>query len=198
MGHMPWSPASLQPLQHDARGVPTVDGELQQRLLGVARAVVETGARRGGRPPIPDVESTTRPAPLFVTLRDAQGGLRGCVGHVEARCRSLEDEVASCAWAAAFGDPRFEPLRPDELQGLTLDITLLGPMEQVAGPEALDPSRYGVVVMGRGGRRGVLLPNVEGVETAREQVDIAARKAGLFPGEDVTLHRFSAVKFGEA
>jgi len=185
-------------LPHDAQGVPQPDRALQARLLRLARDVVAQGAASGGRPPVARVPGGVEPAPLFVTLRDARGGLRGCVGHVEARCSSLEDEVAACAWAAAFGDPRFPPMTVEELDGLSLDITVLGRMQPVAGVDALDPNVYGVVVTARGGRRGVLLPNVEGVDTAAQQLDIASRKAGIFPGEDVTLLRFAAFKFGDA
>lgn len=131
-------------------------------------------------------------AGVFVTLyRD--GRLRGCIGHIEPVYDRLYVEVADVAVAAATRDPRFAPLSEDELKDVELEVSVLEPPEPIDGLDALDPHEYGVVVS-RGRRRGLLLPDVEGVDTPEEQVAIARRKAGIRPGEPVRLQRFRVRK----
>ena len=101
--------------------------------------------------------------------------------------------AATSALAAATRDPRFPPVGSHELDELELEISLLGPEEQVGDESALDPHRYGVVVR-HDGRTGVLLPEVQGVDSAREQVAIALRKGGIDPGAPYELNRFVVTK----
>jgi AmmeMemoRadiSam system protein A len=129
-------------------------------------------------------------------LRTLAGELRGCVGHVEPAYRTLADEVAACAVAAATRDSRFFPVQLSELAGLRIELSLLGAPEPISGVEQLDPARYGVLVAA-GTRRGVLLPDIEGVTTAGEQLRIARRKAGIAPGAQVALARFEVQKLSE-
>jgi AmmeMemoRadiSam system protein A len=133
---------------------------------------------------------------VFVTLRTRAGALRGCVGHVEPGFETLTAEVASCAVAAATRDSRFAPVALGELDGLRIELSLLTCPEPLADADALDPARYGVVVAS-GARRGVLLPAIEGIASAREQVRIACAKAGIAPDEPASLARFEVLKLLE-
>lgn len=142
-------------------------------------------------PPLP--EPWREAQPVFVSLHGPDGELRGCIGHLARTCDSLADEIATVAVLAASQDPRFPPLERSELAGLDVEVDVLGPSEPVAGPEALDPRRYGVVVTA-GRRRGVLLPDLEGVDTVADQLAIARRKAGISPHEAVSIERFEVTK----
>lgn len=166
-------------------------------LLVIARSAI--AAHLAGEPyeplPLPPPWDSARG--VFVTLRTQAGDLRGCVGHVEPGYATLAAEVASCAVAAATRDTRFAPVAPGELADLRVELSLLTPPEPIADPNALDPERYGVVVAA-GTRRGVLLPAIEGVANAREQLRIARHKAGIPPGEPASLARFEVLKLLES
>ena len=97
------------------------------------------------------------------------------------------------AVSAAVHDPRFRPVSEGELDRLEYSVDVLGPTEPVHSPEELDVKRYGIVVSS-GGRRGLLLPNLDGVDTVRQQIAIARQKAGIAPYEDVELERFEVVR----
>ncbi|RME25860.1 MAG: AmmeMemoRadiSam system protein A [Deltaproteobacteria bacterium] len=129
---------------------------------------------------------------VFVTLY-RHGQLRGCIGHIQPRHARLWEELTEVARAAALEDPRFPPLTARELDDLQVEVSLLEPPEPVAGPEQLDPRRYGVIVRS-GWRVGVLLPDLDGVDTVEQQIAIAKRKAGIRPDEPVELERFTVRK----
>jgi AMMECR1 domain-containing protein len=96
--------------------------------------------------------------------------------------------------SAGTRDPRFWPVQPEELSEIVYSVDVLGKPEPVKGLEDLDPKRYGVIVSARG-RRGLLLPDLEGIDSAEEQVAIAKQKAGLGPGDDVKLERFEVKRY---
>lgn len=129
------------------------------------------------------------PRPVFVTLRSNHGELRGCVGQLKPAYPSLVEEVAHCARSAASHDPRFDPVRSEELPGLKIEVSVLDEPEDVSSADQLDPERYGVLVRSES-RLGVLLPEVDGVETAEQQLAIARRKAGIAPDSEVHVQRF--------
>lgn len=135
---------------------------------------------------------------VFVSLHDeaapgqVEGRLRGCIGSVQPRDGSLRSEVVRLAVAAATSDPRFAPLQSREVDDLDVTVYLLGDPETIAGLDDLDPSRYGVIIDGSGGRTGLLLPAIPGISTASEQVDIARRKASISPDDPIRLSRFEA------
>lgn len=135
----------------------------------------------------------TAAQPVFVSLHDPSGELRGCIGHLSRTCGTLAEEVAAVAVLAATEDPRFPPVDRAELDGLSVEVSVLNDPVPIPGPEALDPRRYGVVVHA-GRRRGVLLPDLEGIDTVAEQLAIARRKAGISPHEAVSLERFEVTK----
>lgn len=165
-------------------------------LLAVARQAI-AGALTGGRGVTSGADATEEPhGGIFVTLWAPGHRLRGCIGHLTSLEPTVADEVASCAVASATADPRFPVVEPEELVDLVIELSLLGPLEAVAGYEALDPRRFGVVVT-QGARRGVLLPGIEGVDTVAEQVAIAAQKGRIDLGRPFQLYRFEARKAAE-
>jgi AmmeMemoRadiSam system protein A len=132
-------------------------------------------------------------AGVFVSLK-VRGDLRGCIGTFEPCERDIANEVIRNAISSATCDPRFSPVRPEELESLEYSVDVLTAPEQVNSLPDLDPKRYGVIVKA-GGRRGLLLPDLEGVDTVDEQVGIAMQKAGIMPGTQVTLFRFEVKRY---
>jgi hypothetical protein len=132
-------------------------------------------------------------AGVFVSLK-VRGGLRGCIGTFDPCERDIANEVIRNAISAATCDPRFSPVRPEELESLEYSVDVLTAPEQVNSVSDLDPKRYGVIIKA-GGRRGLLLPDLEGVDTVEEQVGIAMQKAGIPPGTPVTLFRFEVKRY---
>jgi len=129
-------------------------------------------------------------APCFVSLKTLSGELRGCIGTIEPARDTLAQEIVANAISAATNDPRFEPVREAELSNLRYSVDVLFPFEP-ASMEELDPAVFGVIVEDESGsRRGLLLPDIPGIVDAQQQVEIAARKAGIAPGEPVKLYRF--------
>ena len=145
--------------------------------------------------PVPDnlpKALTGRRAGAFVSIHK-QGRLRGCIGTIAPTRDSLAEEIIHNAISAAARDPRFDPIRPDELRWLEINVDVLGEPEDIESESQLDVKRYGVIVR-KGHRRGLLLPDLEGVDTVRQQVEIARQKAGIGPGEKVSLQRFEVVR----
>lgn len=106
-------------------------------------------------------------------------------------------ETARSAVLAATRDPRFPPVSTPELEALSIEVSVLGPEEPIAGPAELDPRRYGVVVRDGNGRQGLLLPDIPGIEEAATQVELARRKAGIEPDAVVRLSRFEVRKWDD-
>ena len=131
-------------------------------------------------------------AGAFVSIH-MHGRLRGCIGTIAPTRASLAEEIIRNAVSAAVNDPRFDPIQPEELKWLEISVDVLGEAEDISSEDELDVKRYGVIVT-RGHRRGLLLPDLDGVDTVRQQVDIARRKAGIGPGEDVSLQRFEVIR----
>lgn len=130
-----------------------------------------------------------RKAGTFVSLKE-HGQLRGCIGTILPQYKNIIDEVTHNAISAAVRDLRFSPVRKNELDELTISVDVLSTPEPATGLNELDPEKYGVIVRS-GDRSGVLLPALEGIYTAEEQVAIARQKAGIRPGEPVELYRFT-------
>lgn len=133
-----------------------------------------------------------RRAGAFVSLKE-DGKLRGCIGTISAVRSCLAEEIVYNAVSACSEDPRFSPVEPWEVDRLTITVDVLGEAEPVASPNELDVARYGVIVT-KGGRRGLLLPNLEGVDTVEQQIAIARQKAGIKEHEKVELERFEVVR----
>lgn len=139
------------------------------------------------------LDLSARQAGTFVSLYKG-GELRGCIGTIAPTTSSVIDEIIQNAVSAAAEDPRFPPVRVDELPGLEYSVDILGPAEPIDAIEQLDTQRYGVIVS-RGARRGLLLPALDGVDTPEQQVAIALRKAGIGQREDYRMERFEVVRY---
>lgn len=164
-------------------------------LLLQARRAIESHLNGAGPRPGAAQGETLPSRGCFVSLKLA-GRLRGCIGTVLPAQRTLEAEVAANAVAAATRDPRFHPLRADELPQVTLSIDLLTPPEPVESLDGLDARRYGLLV--RSGQRvGVLLPDIPGVDTPQQQLEICLEKAGLTPEHPYRLERFEVERLEE-
>ena len=163
-------------------------------LIRLAKEAVETYVRHGRvLNPTELTEEMLERAGAFVCIKK-KGELRGCIGTLEATQANLAREVVCNAIDSATCDPRFLEVTPDELADLAYSVDVLSPAEPVAGPEELDPKRYGIVVR-LGPRRGLLLPDLEGVDTVEEQIAIAKSKACIPPEESPELFRFSVRRY---
>ena len=162
----------------------------------LARETVETYVRTGKKIRVPEglpEEMYSRRAGVFVSLKE-EGRLRGCIGTITPVRRNVAEEIIENGISAAARDPRFHAVEPEELDRLEYSVDVLGETEEIDSPEELDVKRYGVVVS-RGYRRGLLLPDLEGVDTVEEQIEIARRKAGIpEDAEDIRLERFEVVR----
>ena len=169
-------------------------------LVKYARSVVEAHVNGSTFPSVkkpldlPDLESFMKEqAGTFVSIKK-HGQLRGCIGTTEPTQASVIEEVTQNAISASSRDPRFNPIEPEELTDLVYSVDVLKPVEPISGIEELDPERYGVIV-NKGSRRGLLLPHLEGIETATQQVAIAKQKAGISVNEEVELERFEVIRY---
>lgn len=152
---------------------------------------VRTG-RRMKRPEGLPKELTAGRGGVFVSLK-LDGRLRGCIGTISPVTECLADEIIQNAVSAAAEDPRFSPVREDELSGIDVSVDVLMRPESVRSARELDVRRYGVIVRA-GTRRGLLLPDLEGVDTPEQQIEIARSKAGISPDERFFLERFEVVR----
>jgi AmmeMemoRadiSam system protein A/AmmeMemoRadiSam system protein B len=192
--------AKAQPVSDHADASQVQEVDEAQEIPKLARSAVETFVRTGEKiKPMPDVSGLLgERAACFVSLKSRDGELRGCIGTIEPTEDSLADEIIANAINACMRDPRFPPVEPFELCDLVYSVDVLNVPEPTTFAD-LDPRVYGVIVIDEeGSRRGLLLPDIEGVDTAKKQVEIAARKAGIPAGEPLTLLRFSVQRFREA
>lgn len=137
-------------------------------------------------------EMTSRKAGVFVSLKK-HGSLRGCIGTISPVTESIAEEIIRNAVSAGMEDPRFPPVTEEELEELTYSVDVLGEPEKITSMSELDVVRYGVIVSA-GRKRGLLLPNLENVNTVEEQVAIARKKAGIYDNEAILMERFEVVR----
>ena len=168
------------------------DGE--HYLVRLARETLESYVRSGHMHRALDVPPEFQgKAGAFVSIKK-HGELRGCIGTVGPTQESIAEEVVANAVSAGTRDPRFYPVQEEELGDLVYSVDVLLPPEPAGGLADLDPKKYGVIVKS-GRRQGLLLPNLEGIDTAEEQVSIARQKAGIAPNEPVELDRFEVIRY---
>ena len=164
-------------------------------LVRLARLSLETFVTAGHEGTLPKdlpAELTGTQAGAFVSLKK-DGELRGCIGTILPTQENLAAEIWKNAVSAAARDPRFSPVRPDELGEIVYSVDVLTKPEPISSPAELDPVRYGVIVQ-NGSRQGLLLPNLAGVDTVEKQIAIAKQKAGIRAEEKVKLWRFEAIR----
>ena len=132
-------------------------------------------------------------AGVFVSIHKL-GELRGCIGTFEPTQANVAEEIITNAISSATRDPRFPPVTPSELGQLTYSVDVLTKPEPIANQDQLDPKKYGIIVE-CGLRRGLLLPDLEGVDTVDYQIDICRQKAGIGPDEPVKLYQFEVRRY---
>ncbi len=167
----------------------------EDAYVRLARQTLEAFILRGKTidvPPGLPEEMTKRRAGVFVSLKK-HGQLRGCIGTISATTQSIAKEIMQNAVSAGTQDPRFDPIRSDELDALVYSVDVLGETEDIESPAELDAGRYGVIVSA-GHKRGLLLPGLAGIDTVSHQIEVARQKAGIGKNEKVTLQRFEVVR----
>ncbi len=140
-------------------------------------------------------------AGAFVSLKTKDdNSLRGCIGTIQATRDDIYEEIINNAYNAAFCDPRFPELQEDELNNIIISVDIIMPAEIIKDIEELDPEKYGVILE-RGNKRGLLLPDLDGVDTVKDQISIAARKAGIsynkILDEGTNIYRFEVIRYKE-
>lgn len=161
----------------------------------LAVKTLETYVKTGRKIDLPEElpeEMLRQRAGVFVSLKKF-GELRGCIGTILPTTKSIADEIVQNAISAGTRDPRFYPVEEEELADLEYSVDVLMEPEAISSKDELDVKRYGVIVRS-GMRTGLLLPNLEGVDTVEEQLDIALRKAGIRSNEKYTMERFEVVR----
>lgn len=166
----------------------------------LARLATEAHIREGKslEPPFNPRGVLSERAGVFVTLRTATGQLRGCIGTIDPSRNSVAEEIIQNAISAATRDPRFCSVEASELAHLLYGVDVLDPSEPVRGIEDLDPSVYGVIIETLdGNRRALLLPRIEGIDTAADQWSAVHVKAGIEVGTPIKVERFTVRRFGK-
>lgn len=169
--------------------------EREDAYVRLARYTIESFIETGKLPELPQglpEELYHNRAGAFVSLKE-DGRLRGCIGTIQAVRGTLAEEIMYNAVSACSEDPRFSPVEDWEVERLTISVDVLGETEKVSSQEELDVTRYGVIVT-KGAKRGLLLPNLEGVDTVEQQIAIAKQKAGIRAHESVELERFEVIR----
>ncbi len=169
--------------------------EREDPYVRLARETVESWVLDRKTPGVPDwatAEMKQNRAGVFVSIHK-DGKLRGCIGTFLPTRECIAKEIISNAVSASTRDPRFDPIGPEELKWLEINVDVLSTPKPIGSKEELDVKRYGVIVSS-GSRRGLLLPDLDGVDTVDEQVDIARRKAGIREQDPITLERFEVVR----
>lgn len=161
----------------------------------LARKTIETYIKEqkiiSGGAPIP--EEMREKAGVFVSIKK-KGELRGCIGTFAPTKGNIAEEIIANAIAASTGDPRFPPVEVHELADLEISVDVLSTPEKVISTADLDAKKYGIIVKA-GVLRGLLLPDLEGVNTPEDQIAICRRKAGIGENEPVELFRFEVKRF---
>ncbi len=163
--------------------------------VALARASLEYYIKRGKILDVPDYvpsEMTELRKGVFVSIKK-HGQLRGCIGTISPVTNSIAEEIIQNAVSSGTRDPRFNPVKEFELKDLVYSVDILETPEPVDSIDELDAMRYGVIVSS-GYKRGLLLPNLESVETAEQQVDIALSKADIAKDENFSIERFEVIR----
>lgn len=164
-------------------------------LARLAKETVETYVKEGRTPKVKELTPEMKEkAGVFVSLHKRGGGLRGCIGTFEPTQKNVAEEIMANAVSSSTRDPRFFPVTPEELKDLEYSVDVLTKPVPVADQKTLDPRKYGVIVE-CGWRRGLLLPDLEGVDTVQQQISICCEKGGIAPGEPLKLYGFEVKRY---
>jgi AmmeMemoRadiSam system protein A len=167
----------------------------QSSFASLAKNTIETYIRENRvlEAPSPVPPDMKDKAGVFVSLKKG-GALRGCIGTFEPTTDSIAHEIIRNAIAASTQDPRFSAVREDELGELEISVDVLTKPEKVASTKDLNAKKYGVIVAAER-RKGLLLPDLEGVNTPEEQIAICMRKSGIGENDAVQLYRFEVKRY---
>lgn len=164
-------------------------------VVELAKKSIEEFLRSGKKisPPKELSPELAAKAGVFVSLKK-RGNLRGCIGTFQPCTCSVAEEIIQNAIAAATQDPRFRAVTEDELADISYSVDILSLPEKISSMHDLDPKKYGVIVA-QGMKRGLLLPDLEGVDTAEEQIRIAKTKAGIWSDDNLEMFRFIVTRY---
>ncbi len=164
-------------------------------LVKLAKQTVESYVNEGKVPEPPDelTPEMKERTGVFVSLHKS-GELRGCIGTFEPTQKNVAEEIIKNAISSSTRDPRFPPVTPEEMEHLEYSVDVLTDPKPTKDKSQLDPKKYGVIVE-CGFRRGLLLPDLEGVDTVDYQIDICRQKAGIDPDEPIKLYRFEVRRY---
>ncbi len=169
--------------------------------IKLVKNTIETYIKTGKKIEVPDNllgEFYSVKKGVFVTIyakSNPEKQLRGCIGTFMPTKENIAKEIIDNAVSSATCDYRFYPIAEDELVNLEYEISLLNPPEQVNSVQDLDPKKYGVIVKSEDGKTGLLLPDIETVETPQQQISIACQKARIdLQCEKIELYRFTVEK----
>ena len=164
-------------------------------LVNLARQTIEAFVkeRKVLEPPQKPTPEMKQKAGVFVSLHK-RGELRGCIGTFAPTTENVAEEIIHNAIESSTRDPRFNPVRSDELAELEISIDVLSDPEPAKSTKELDAKKYGVIIKA-GVRRGLLLPDLPGVNTPDEQIAICRRKAGIGENEPIEIFRFEVRRF---
>jgi len=164
---------------------------LVELALKTIRTYVEEGKILEPPPILSD--EMKKKAGVFVSIHKLNS-LRGCIGTMSPTRGNVAKEIIANAISASTKDPRFPPVRADELNALEVSVDVLGTPEPIKDKSTLDAKKYGVIVIS-GGKRGLLLPDLDGVNTPDEQIAICKKKAWINEGEPIELERFTVHRY---
>jgi len=165
----------------------------------LAKDSVETFIKTGKTPSLPPglpPQMLKKKAGVFVSLHQKSGELRGCLGTFLPTKANLAQEIITNAINSATQDPRFPPVTQEELDNLTYSVDILFP-PQKAKKEQINPKKYGLIVSTPDNRQGLLLPNLEGVDTPEQQITICCQKGGIDPQEKLSYQIFKVERHQE-
>lgn len=159
-------------------------------------AYVKNKALLSISPDLPE-EMLKNQAGVFVSLHLKDDSLRGCIGTFSPTQENIAEEIIQNAISAATQDPRFPPISPEELPEIVYNVDILSASESISKDKLSDPKKYGLIVSTKDNRRGLLLPDLPGVDTIEEQIRICRLKAGIGPQEPVNYHIFTVERHTE-
>ena len=181
----------LDLMTEESKNAQNAEDDYQKLARGSLEHYIKTSTRLRIPKGLPQ-EMYSQRAGVFVSLHK-RGRLRGCIGTIAPTTESIAEEIIQNAISAGVSDNRFPNVTADELQYITYKVDVLSPSEKIQSPAELDVKRYGVIVTS-GMKRGLLLPNLDGVDTVEAQIEIARQKAGISENEKIQLERFEVIR----
>ncbi len=172
-----------------------INNEKHDAYVTLARQTIDEFIRTGERLEVPTdlpKEMLGNQAGVFVSIHKFDK-LRGCIGTFLPVTNCIAEEIISNAISASVHDNRFSPITEDELDYLEINVDVLSTPEDISSPEELDVKKYGVIVSS-GYKRGLLLPDLDGIDTVEQQISIASRKGGIEPDDPIKLQRFEVIR----